>query len=67
MSERHLPLVRDVLRLVLQLAVQSGSLKTNPVADVKAPKRRRQDMVFLSAAQSVAAVLGAALVRGVAV
>ncbi len=45
--------IRDVLRLVLQLAVQSGSLKTNPVADVKAPKRRRQEMVFLDADQIV--------------
>jgi integrase len=45
--------IRDVLRLVLQLAVRSGSLKTNPVSDIESPKRRRQAMVFLDPDQIV--------------
>ncbi|MEM7093720.1 MAG: tyrosine-type recombinase/integrase [Actinomycetota bacterium] len=39
--------IRDVLRLVLQLAVRSGTLKSNPVVGVKVAKSRRKEMVFL--------------------
>ncbi len=43
--------IRDVLRLVLELAVRSGTIKTNPVAGVKVAKPRRQETVFLEPTQ----------------
>ena len=43
--------VRDVLRLVLELARRSGAIKVNPVEGAKAPKKPPAEMVFLTAAQ----------------
>jgi integrase len=39
--------VRDVLRLVLGLAVKSGALKRNPVTDVEVARTTRAEMIFL--------------------
>ena len=39
--------IRDVLRLVLALAVRSGALKANPVRDVEVGRTNRTEMVFL--------------------
>ena len=39
--------IRDVLRLVLGLAVRSGALKVNPVTDVEASRTSRSEMIFL--------------------
>ena len=41
--------IRDVLRLVLELARRSGAIKVNPVEGVKAPKKPLAQMVFLNA------------------
>ena len=46
--------VRDVARLILDLAVRSGIIKTNPVKGVKAPRSRPNEMVFLNADEVVA-------------
>lgn len=43
--------VRDVLRLVLELARRSGAIKVNPVEGAKAPKKPPAEMVFLDASQ----------------
>ena len=43
--------VRDVLRLVLELARRSGAIKANPVEGAKAPKKPPAEMVFLNATQ----------------
>ncbi len=43
--------VRDVLRLVLELARRSGAIKVNPVEGAKAPKKPPAEMVFLNANQ----------------
>ena len=43
--------VRDVLRLVLELARRSGAIKVNPVDGAKAPKKPPSEMVFLDASQ----------------
>jgi hypothetical protein len=43
--------VRDVLRLVLELARRSGAIKVNPVEGAKAPKKTPAEMVFLNAHQ----------------
>lgn len=43
--------VRDVLRLVLELARRSGAIKVNPVEGAKAPKKPPAEMVFLNADQ----------------
>jgi len=43
--------VRDVLRLVLELARRSGAIKVNPVEGAKAPKKPPAEMVFLTAGQ----------------
>lgn len=43
--------VRDVLRLVLELARHSGAIKVNPVNGAKAPKKPPAKMVFLDASQ----------------
>lgn len=43
--------VRDVLRLVLELARRSGAIKTNPVEGAKAPKKPPAEMIFLDANQ----------------
>lgn len=45
--------IRDVLRLILQLAVKSDALKANPVIGVKVAKSRRNEMVFLNPDQIV--------------
>ena len=42
---------RDVLRMVLRLAVMSGAIKTNPVEGARAPRKPHQEMVFLTADQ----------------
>ncbi len=39
--------IRDVLRLVLGLAVKSGALKANPVTDVEVSRTGRAEMIFL--------------------
>ena len=39
--------IRDVLRLVLGLAVKSGALKANPVTDVEVARTDRAEMIFL--------------------
>ena len=43
--------VRDVLRLILELARRSGAIRTNPVEGAKAPKKPLAQMVFLNADQ----------------
>lgn len=43
--------IRDVLRLVLELARRSGAIKVNPVEGAKAPKKPPTQMVFLNADQ----------------
>ena len=43
--------VRDVLRLILELARRSGAIKVNPVEGAKAPKKPPAEMVFLTATQ----------------
>ncbi len=43
--------VRDVLRLVLELARRSGAIKVNPVEGARAPKKPPSEMVFLNASQ----------------
>jgi integrase len=39
--------IRDVLRLVLGLAVKSGALKANPVTGIEVARAARTEMVFL--------------------
>ncbi|MEZ5233397.1 MAG: tyrosine-type recombinase/integrase [Acidimicrobiales bacterium] len=46
--------VRDVARLIFELAVRSAAIKTNPVKGVKAPRSRPNEMVFLDADQVMA-------------
>ena len=46
--------VRDVLRLVFKLAVRNGVVKTNPVEGIKAPRKAKTEMIFLTEAQVVA-------------
>ena len=43
--------IRDVLRLILELARRSGAIKVNPVEGAKAPKKPPAEMVFLNADQ----------------
>lgn len=43
--------VRDVLRLVLELARRSGAVKVNPVEGARAPRKPPSEMVFLDASQ----------------
>ena len=46
--------VRDATRLIFDLAVRSGIVKTNPVKGAKAPRSRPNEMVFLDADQVAA-------------
>lgn len=46
--------IRDVLRLILALAVKSGAIKTNPVHDVEVARVGRKEMVFLDPEQVMA-------------
>jgi integrase len=46
--------IRDVLRLVLGLAVKSGALKANPVSDVEVARTTRIEMIFLEPHQIMA-------------
>ncbi len=46
--------IRDVLRLILQLAVRSEALKTNPVIGIKVAKSGRNEMIFLEPDQVMA-------------
>ena len=46
--------IRDVLRLVLSLAVNSGALKANPVTDIQVARTARHEMVFLDPDQIMA-------------
>jgi integrase len=46
--------IRDVLRLVLALAVKSGALKANPVTDIEVARTARHEMVFLDPDQIMA-------------
>jgi integrase len=39
--------IRDVLRLILAMAVRAGALKSNPVTDVEVSRGGRKEMVFL--------------------
>lgn len=39
--------IRDVLRMILKLAVRSGALKSNPVTDIPVARTHRAEMVFL--------------------
>ena len=39
--------IRDVLRMVMRLAVRSGAIKTNPVVDISVARTHRPEMVFL--------------------
>jgi integrase len=39
--------IRDVLRLVLGLAVRSGAFKVKPVTDVEVSRTNRSEMIFL--------------------
>ena len=41
--------IRDVLRMIMDLAVRSGAIKTNPVDGTKTPPRPHDEMIFLSA------------------
>ncbi|MGE0138504.1 MAG: tyrosine recombinase XerC [Ilumatobacteraceae bacterium] len=43
--------IRDVLRLVLALAVRSGAIKHNPVLGARIGRSAKQEMVFLTADQ----------------
>ncbi|MFN3217661.1 MAG: tyrosine-type recombinase/integrase [Acidimicrobiales bacterium] len=40
--------IRDVMRLVFKLAIRNGIVKTNPVEDIKAPRKAKTEMVFLN-------------------
>lgn len=44
--------VRDVLRLILELARRSGAIKVNPVDGAKAPTKPPQEMVFWTPTRS---------------
>jgi integrase len=46
--------IRDVLRLVLGLAVKSGALKANPVTGVEVARTSRAEMIFLEPDQVMA-------------
>jgi integrase len=46
--------VRDVLRLVLGLAVKSGALNVNPLIDVPVSRTARDEMIFLEPDQVMA-------------
>lgn len=46
--------IRGVLNLVLEQARRSGAIRTNPVADTKAPRKPHQEMVFLTAEEIIA-------------
>lgn len=46
--------IRDVLRLVLSVAVKSGALKANPVTDIQVARTARHEMVFLDPDQIMA-------------
>jgi hypothetical protein len=39
--------IRDVLRLILGLAVKAGALKANPVTEVEVARTNRSEMIFL--------------------
>lgn len=43
--------IRDVLRMVMRLAVRSGAIKTNPVVDIWVARTHRPEMVFLEPEQ----------------
>ena len=43
--------IRDVLRLVMALAVRSGAIKHNPVLGARLGRSAKQEMVFLTPAQ----------------
>ena len=43
--------VRDVLRLILDLAVRSGAIKSNPVSHVEVARGRHAEMIFLDTDQ----------------
>jgi len=46
--------VRDVLRMIMRLAVRSGSIKTNPVSEITVGRSARKEMVFLDPTQIAA-------------
>ena len=43
--------IRDVMRMILKLAVRAGALKSNPVEDVPVGQTQRGEMVFLEPQQ----------------
>lgn len=46
--------VRDVLRMIMRLAVRSGAIKANPVAEVTVQRGGKKEMVFLDPDQIMA-------------
>lgn len=46
--------IRDVLRMIMRLAVRSGAIKSNPVVDIAVARTHRPEMVFLDADQIMA-------------
>ncbi|MCP4306392.1 MAG: site-specific integrase [bacterium] len=46
--------IRDVMRLVFKLAIRNGVVKTNPVEDIKAPRKAKKEMLFLTEDQVLA-------------
>ncbi len=40
--------IRDVMRLVFKLAVRNGVVKTNPADGIKAPRKAKSEMIFLT-------------------
>lgn len=43
--------IRDVLRMIMRLAVRSGAIKSNPVVDITVARTGRAEMVFLDPEQ----------------
>lgn len=43
--------IRDVLRMVMRLAVRSGAIKSNPVAEISVGRGAKKEMVFLDPSQ----------------
>ncbi len=40
--------IRDVTRMIFKFAVRSGAVKTNPVFDIKVPRKHPEEMMFLT-------------------
>lgn len=46
--------IRDVLRMIMRLAVRSGAIKSNPTVDIAVARTHRPEMVFLDPDQIMA-------------